>query len=268
LRNLGLWEGVKDQILEKQGDIADIAGIPQHIKDVYKISFSVSPYAVIEIAARAQKWIDQAMSRNMYLETRDIDETMQIYKTAWEKGLKCTYYLHMKPRHTAEQSTVNVNKAQKMGKIGFGAIHVEKKSAPASFAAPLQKSLEMEAAPTLQPVLQVGEPTSDSNQSVGLAMVAEAMAAPTQGRGADPIGVGLKKPAFSTGFGSIKLEEKVPVMAAVASAVITETEAQSAQAVAPVASQDTVAVNPPAGGGKPFVCPVDPDELAACEACQ
>jgi ribonucleoside-diphosphate reductase alpha chain len=58
----------------------------------------------------------------MYLETRDIGETMDIYSTAWKKGVKTTYYLHMKPRHTAEQSTVRINKAETMGKKGFAAV--------------------------------------------------------------------------------------------------------------------------------------------------
>src|SRR6202008_4101773 len=120
LTNLGIWEKVKGQIIEFQGDISSVEEIPQHVKDVYKTSFTTSPHAFIEVAARAQKWIDQALSRNMYLETRDIDETMKIYTAAWEKGVKTTYYLHMKPRHTAEQSTVTVNKAQKMGRVGFG----------------------------------------------------------------------------------------------------------------------------------------------------
>lgn len=64
---------------------------------------------------------DQAISRNMYLATRDIDEVMAVYINAWEKGLKTTYYLHMKPRHSAEQSTVSVNKSTAIGKVGFGA---------------------------------------------------------------------------------------------------------------------------------------------------
>lgn len=122
LKNLGLWENVRGAIIEHQGDIAHIDGIPQHLKEIYKTSFTTSPYAFIEVAARAQKWIDQALSRNMYLETRDIDETLKIYSAAWEKGVKTTYYLHMKPRHTAEQSTVRVNKAEKMGKKGFGSL--------------------------------------------------------------------------------------------------------------------------------------------------
>ncbi len=122
LKNMGLWEKVRDKIVAEQGDIANITGIPQHVKDVYKTSFSTSPYAFIEVAARAQKWMDQALSRNMYLETRNVNETMNIYSTAWKKGLKSTYYLHMKPRHTAEQSTVHVNKAEAMGKRGFAAV--------------------------------------------------------------------------------------------------------------------------------------------------
>ncbi len=165
LKNMGIWDNVRDMIIEHQGDISEIPGIPQHIKDVYKTSFGTSPFAVIEVAARAQKWIDQSLSRNMYLETRDIEETMKIYTTAWEKGVKTTYYLHMKPRHTAEQSTTNVNKAQKIGKVGFGVLNFSKSPA---FSAPLQKSLEMEApepqeipspvvAPPQQPVIASNE---------------------------------------------------------------------------------------------------------------
>ncbi len=143
LISLGIWEKVKGRIIEFQGDISQIEEIPEHLKTVYKTSFTTSPFAFIEVASRAQKWIDQSLSRNMYLETRDIDETMKIYQTAWEKGLKTTYYLHMKPRHTAEQSTTNVNKAQKIGKTGFGMLNLA--SSPA-FSAPLQKSLAMDIA--------------------------------------------------------------------------------------------------------------------------
>ncbi|MGB4758966.1 MAG: ribonucleoside-diphosphate reductase subunit alpha [Candidatus Saccharimonadales bacterium] len=126
LKDLHIWDEVKDELLAKQGDIQTIDVIPQHIKDVYKTSFQISPYAFIEIAARAQKWVDQAISRNMYLETRDIDEYVAIYGEAWRRGLKTTYYLHVKPRHQAEQSTTKVNKTAELAKasgtkkVGFG----------------------------------------------------------------------------------------------------------------------------------------------------
>jgi len=124
LQGLGLWESTKETILRSQGDIQNIDSIPDSVKATYKTSFQLSPYSFLEVAARAQKWIDQAISRNMYLETRDIGDMMDIYMGAWERGVKTTYYLHMKPRHTAEQSTVKVNKSEEIGdgaKKGFGA---------------------------------------------------------------------------------------------------------------------------------------------------
>jgi ribonucleoside-diphosphate reductase alpha chain len=114
LQKLGLWNSTKESILRSQGNIQDIASIPDDVKAVYKTSFQLSPYAFLEVAARAQKWIDQAISRNMYLETRDLGDMMDIYMSAWERGVKTTYYLHMKPRHTAEQSTVKVNKTEEL----------------------------------------------------------------------------------------------------------------------------------------------------------
>jgi ribonucleoside-diphosphate reductase alpha chain len=125
LKRLKLWEEVKDDLLINQGDIQTIDAIPDELKAVYKTSFQLSPYAFIEVAARAQKWVDQAISRNMYLDTRDIDEYEKIYLEAWKRGLKTTYYLHVKPRHQSEQTTVKSNKAEKIqktstGKVGFG----------------------------------------------------------------------------------------------------------------------------------------------------
>ncbi|MDN4475290.1 ribonucleoside-diphosphate reductase subunit alpha [Demequina sp. SYSU T00192] len=121
LQELGLWESVRDRLLEVQGDLSQIDEVPQHLQDVYKTSFQLSPYAFIEVAARAQKWIDQAISRNIYLEDRDVENMMDLYAAAWKRGVKTTYYLHMKPRHTAEQSTVRVNKTEKLNATGNAA---------------------------------------------------------------------------------------------------------------------------------------------------
>jgi ribonucleoside-diphosphate reductase alpha chain len=127
LKRLGLWEDLREEILRSQGDIQHIEAIPVDMKEVYRTSFQIEPEAFLHVAARAQKWVDQAISRNMYLETRDIEEMMRIYSLAWELGVKTTYYLHMKPRHTAEQSTTKVNKAEAISassnteKKGFGA---------------------------------------------------------------------------------------------------------------------------------------------------
>lgn len=136
LKDRGLWGQVRESILRSQGDIQSIDAVPDDIKEVYKTSFQLSPYSFLDVAARAQKWIDQSISRNMYLETRDLGDMMDIYYAAWERGVKTTYYLHMKPRHTAEQSTVKVNKTEELEqKAAVGAvqsqIRVEGAPAPA-----------------------------------------------------------------------------------------------------------------------------------------
>ncbi len=124
LKALNLWDEVKEQLLVEQGDLTNIDVIPQRLKDVYKTCFQLSPFAFIEVAGRAQKWVDQAISRNMYLESRSIDDMETVYMEAWKRGLKTTYYLHMKPRHQAEQSTTHVNKSESVSggarKAGFG----------------------------------------------------------------------------------------------------------------------------------------------------
>lgn len=148
LQKENLWEKTREKILENHGDVENIAEIPDNIKKIYKTSFSISPYAYVEVAARAQKWVDMGISRNMYLDIRDIDEIMNIYTTAWDKGLKTTYYLHMKPRHSAEQSTTVVNKAEALGKRGFAVLRDKPAvSAPASENKVENKVPQLEAIP-------------------------------------------------------------------------------------------------------------------------
>ena len=104
MKKLGKWEKLHDELLMNQGDVQNM-DLPDELKRVYLTSFQLKPTAFIEIASRAQKWVDQAISRNMYLSSRDIDEYEKIYLDAWRRGLKTTYYLHVQPRHQSEQIT-------------------------------------------------------------------------------------------------------------------------------------------------------------------
>lgn len=133
LKQLNLWEKVRGKIIESHGDLQHIEEIPEDVRNRYKTSFDINPKAVIEMTARAQKWVDQAISRNMYLETREVTDLSDIYITAWKKGLKSTYYAHVKPRHSAEQSTTTVNKRETMGRKGFAGLRAAQ-SAPMSVA--------------------------------------------------------------------------------------------------------------------------------------
>ncbi|WP_431842906.1 ribonucleoside-diphosphate reductase subunit alpha [Calidifontibacter indicus] len=118
----GLWDRVRGELLRAQGDLSQVSDIPEDLRAVFQTSFQLPADAYVNVASRAQKWIDQAISRNIYLASRDIGEMADLYESAWRKGLKTTYYLHVKPRHTAEQSTVAVNKSTDSGRAkgGFG----------------------------------------------------------------------------------------------------------------------------------------------------
>ncbi len=162
LQALGLWEEVRTELIESQGDISVIERIPADVKSRYKSAFTTDPFAFIEVAARAQKWVDQALSRNMYLETRAIEDLMKIYTTAWKKGLKTTYYLHMKPRHTAEQSTTVVNKATAIGKTGFAVLRQPPTLSPGARSDPATRpdsvapaTPSVQVVPTLAPTCPI-----------------------------------------------------------------------------------------------------------------
>ncbi|HVU06321.1 MAG TPA: ribonucleoside-diphosphate reductase subunit alpha [Candidatus Paceibacterota bacterium] len=282
LKNMGIWEKVRSQIIESQGDIANIDGIPQHIKDVYKTSFTTSPLAFIEVAARAQKWIDQAISRNMYLETRDVEETMKIYTAAWEKGVKTTYYLHMKPRHTAEQSTVRVNKAEVMGKKGFAAVAstlsstVADKKAP--FEAPLQKSLEIvEPAPlrTAEPVVVMAPPAPKAAVSWSLpkAEPAAPMAAPVSFAAPKQVSFAAAPVAPAPAARAEKAAEAVsapetPRAAAQGYRSLSDLAAAMPAAQGEEGSSAKAALSFKIVNGRRIFAPSDPSEENLCDSCQ
>lgn len=293
LKNMGIWEKTREAIIEHQGDISAIPEIPQHIKDIYKTSFTTSPMAYIEVAARAQKWVDQALSRNMYLETRDIDETMGIYSSAWEKGVKTTYYLHMKPRHTAEQSTVSVNKAQKLGKIGFAAVANIRDRAvtqpmtgaiPSPIVLPVQEpafvsveakkdepiSLEPERTDKrgfadAKPVPSLFEAVK-KEQPADIKVEALSQPKPAQtGKASVPRFEPAKRQGFQS-LDSLKTATSAePMGFRTTTAPSTGGFSKVQSAPAP---QFTPNAAPVAAKPKPKVCPVDPMERLQCDSCQ
>lgn len=256
LKNMGLWEKVKDLIIEHHGDISEISMIPQHIKDIYKTSFTTSPYAFIEVAARAQKWIDQAISRNMYLETRDMNETMDIYKTAWRKGLKSTYYLHLKPRHSAEQSTIKVNKAEKLGRKGFGAFASHRTELPKKEEA-VESMISPHSIPTPVAIPMTAVITQNQSEADLLNMsstnresIEEELIAST----------------------SVISDKPGPFAAALAQPPLPLDGKQNSGTLASVAVAPAVAgaevKKPNIIHSKFKTCPTDPADLAQCDSCQ
>lgn len=111
MKDLGVWDNVMINDLKYyEGSLGEIARVPAELKELYATSFEIDPKWLIEHAARRQKWIDQAQSLNLYIAEPSGKKLDEMYKFAWLKGLKTTYYLRSKAATSAEKSTVNRGK--------------------------------------------------------------------------------------------------------------------------------------------------------------
>jgi ribonucleoside-diphosphate reductase alpha chain len=94
LKTLGIWDDVMVNDLKYyDGSLRDIERIPDEIKARFVTAFEIDSRWLIEAAARRQKWIDQAQSLNLYMAQPSGKLLDNLYKTAWTRGLKTTYYL-------------------------------------------------------------------------------------------------------------------------------------------------------------------------------
>lgn len=94
LKALGLWDSVMVNDLKYyDGSIAPIERIPDELKQRYATAFEVEAGWLVEAASRRQKWIDQGQSLNLYLAEPSGAKLDKLYKLAWVRGLKTTYYL-------------------------------------------------------------------------------------------------------------------------------------------------------------------------------
>jgi ribonucleoside-diphosphate reductase alpha chain len=107
LKKLGLWDDVMVMDLKHfDGSLRRIDRVPEELKQLYATAFEVDAHWLIEAGARRQKWIDQAQSLNIYMAGASGKKLDEIYKLAWLRGLKTTYYLRTMGATHAEKSTV------------------------------------------------------------------------------------------------------------------------------------------------------------------
>lgn len=110
LKKAGLWDDVMVNDLKYyNGSLLRINRIPDEIKQRYLTAFEIDPSWLVEAASRRQKWIDQAQSLNLYMAEPSGKKLDQLYKLAWERGLKTTYYLRSLGATNTEKSTVHDN---------------------------------------------------------------------------------------------------------------------------------------------------------------
>src|SRR5262249_6340749 len=98
LKRLGLWTAaVRDQIIEENGTIKNIASIPDELKILYRTAWEVPQKSLIDLALARGPFIDQSQSLNLFMETPNIGKLSSMYFYAWQQGLKTCYYLRSRP---------------------------------------------------------------------------------------------------------------------------------------------------------------------------
>ena len=120
LKALGLWDEVMVNDLKYyDGSVQPIDRIPDDLKALYASAFEVDPRWLVEAGSRRQKWIDQAQSLNLYMSEPSGKKLDNLYKLAWVRGLKTTYYLRSMGATHVEKSTMDdSSKANQLSAVG------------------------------------------------------------------------------------------------------------------------------------------------------
>jgi ribonucleoside-diphosphate reductase alpha chain len=107
LKARGLWDEVMVNDLKYfDGSVGAIDRIPDDLKALYATAFEIDSAWLIEAAARRQKWIDQSQSLNLYIANPSGKKLDALYRLAWSRGLKTTYYLRSRSATHVEKSTL------------------------------------------------------------------------------------------------------------------------------------------------------------------
>lgn len=107
LKERGLWDEVMVSDLKYfDGSLAGIDRVSDDLKRLYATAFEIDSRWLVDAASRRQKWIDQAQSLNLYIDAPSGRKLDELYRYAWHKGLKTTYYLRARAATSVEKSTL------------------------------------------------------------------------------------------------------------------------------------------------------------------
>ena len=119
LKRLDLWDDVMVNDLKYyDGSVQAIDRIPDEIKALYRCAFEIDPLWLIECGSRRQKWLDQSQSLNLYMAQPSGPKLDNLYRQAWQKGLKTTYYLRTMGATHTEKSTITDHRLNAVNGLG------------------------------------------------------------------------------------------------------------------------------------------------------
>ena len=115
LVNLGLWnEDMKQELMQANGSIQKIKGIPEDIKELYKTVWEMSMKDIIDMSRHRGYFIDQSQSLNLFMEGATTAKLTSMHFYGWKSGLKTgMYYLRTKSAVDAIKFTLDNEKTTK-----------------------------------------------------------------------------------------------------------------------------------------------------------
>jgi len=118
LKTRGLWDDVMvNDIKYYDGSVQPIDRIPEELKNQYATAFEIDSRWLIEAASRRQKWIDQGQSLNLYMSEPSGKKLDNLYKLAWVRGLKTTYYLRSLGATHVEKTTTDAGQGNTTSEV-------------------------------------------------------------------------------------------------------------------------------------------------------
>jgi ribonucleoside-diphosphate reductase alpha chain len=130
LKAIGLWdEGMMEKLKYHDGSVQNVTEIPSELRAKYKEVFEIDPVWVVRHAAHRGKWIDQSQSINIFTTSTSGKRISNIYATAWQMGLKTTYYLRTMGASSIEKSTLDT-KSKKFARAA--AVATDQPTTPAT----------------------------------------------------------------------------------------------------------------------------------------
>ena len=128
LKYAGIWnEEMKTNIISGGWSIQHIAWLDEYIDTkLFKTVYETTPFSQVDVAAVWQKYIDQSISRNMYVKETMRDNLFDIYMYAWQQWLKSTYYCFIEKTLQGEKYTQKINK--RWARTWFGAKRTSSKA--------------------------------------------------------------------------------------------------------------------------------------------
>lgn len=109
LQELGLWsQRLKDNIIANKGSIQHLDMVSDQLKEKYKIVWEIPMKHMINMARDRGAFICQSQSLNLWQENPNYKSLTAMHFYSWKQGLKTgIYYLRRKPRHQAQQFTLD-----------------------------------------------------------------------------------------------------------------------------------------------------------------